>query len=191
MPDPRPEVVDFLLTRRSRPAKTLRGPGPDRDALAPILEAGLRVPDHGKLEPWELLVLDGGAPARMAGIVETVGAASGRDPEMVAKQAAMFRDAPVIVAVVSTPVDSPKIPLGEQQASAACVCLSLLNAALASGWGANWLTGWTATDPAFLKEGLGLEGVQVAGWIVIGTEGAAPPERPRPDPAAKIRWIDA
>lgn len=191
MPDPSPEAFDFLRTRRSRPAKTLRAPGPDREALAPILEAGMRVPDHGKLEPWELVVLEGGAPSRLAGIVETVGAASGRDPEQVAKQAAMFRDAPVLVAVVSTPVDSPKIPLAEQEASSACVCLSVLNAALASGWGANWLTGWTATDPAFLKEGLGLEGVQVAGWIVIGTEGAAPPERPRPDPAAKIRWIDA
>ena len=190
MPDPSPEALEFLRSRRSRPAKTLRAPGPDRTALTPILEAGLRVPDHGKLEPWDLVVLEGGAPARLAGIVESVGAATGRDPEQVAKQAAMFRDAPVIVAVVSAPVDSPKIPLAEQQASAACVCLSVLNAALASGWGANWLTGWTATEPAFLKQGLDLDGVHVAGWIVIGTEGAAPPERPRPDPAAKIRWLD-
>ena len=33
MPDPRHEVLDFLLTRRSRPAKTLTMPVPDRAAL--------------------------------------------------------------------------------------------------------------------------------------------------------------
>ena len=77
MPDPRPEVLDFLRTRRSRPAKTLTAPGPDRAALGPILEAGLRVPDHGKLEPWRLIVLDGGAPGRLAEIAARLGPGAG------------------------------------------------------------------------------------------------------------------
>ncbi|MSU88264.1 nitroreductase [Rhodobacteraceae bacterium 2CG4] len=191
MPDSRPEVLDFLLTRRSRPARTLHGPGPDRAALTPILEAGLRVPDHGKLEPWELLVLERAALDRLAAAVTDAGPRAGQDAEQTAKQAAMFADAPLIVAVVSRPVDSPKIPRVEQRASAACVCLSVLNAALAAGWGANWLTGWTATEPGFLEHGLALAPpARIAGYVVIGTEGAAPPERPRPDPAAKIRWLD-
>ncbi|MEO1273905.1 MAG: nitroreductase, partial [Pseudomonadota bacterium] len=61
MPTPHPEALEFLLTRRSRPAKTLVAPAPDARALEPILTAALRVPDHGKLEPWELLVLTGPA----------------------------------------------------------------------------------------------------------------------------------
>lgn len=192
MPDPRPEVIDFLLTRRSRPAKTLVAPGPDRAALEPILAAGLRVPDHGKLEPWEIIVLDGGAPARLAALATRLGPDRGMEAEKVRKSASMFADAPLIVAVAATPVASDKIPEGEQLMSAAAVCLSVLNAALASGWGANWLTGWTATDAEFLDLAFGLpRGAQIAGYVVIGTETAPPPDRPRPDPERKVRWIAA
>jgi len=190
MPDPRPDVLEFLQTRRSRPAKTLVAPAPGKAALMPVLQAGLRVPDHGKLEPWRLVVLEGAALTRLAGLAETVGVAQGVDADKVAKAAAMFSAAPLIVAVVSAPVPSDKIPVIEQTHSAACVCLSLVNAALAAGWGANWLTGWTATEPAFLEPALGLErGEQVAGFIVIGTETSVPPERPRPDLAAKVTWV--
>ena len=44
----------------------------------------------------------------------------------------------------------------EQILSSGAVCLSLLNAALASGWGANWLTDWISTDKEFLKQGIDL-----------------------------------
>ena len=187
---PRPDVQDFLATRRSRPAKTLRAPAPDRAALAPLLEAALRVPDHGKLEPWRLVVLEGGALGRLAGLTTEVGTAQGRDAEKLPKNAAMFADAPLIVAVVSSPAASEKVPQVEQTLSAGAVCLSLVNAAQAAGWGANWLTGWMAYDRPFLETGLDLAASEwVAGWIVIGTEGPVPPDRPRPDPAAKVAWI--
>jgi nitroreductase len=189
---PRPDVLDFLSRRRSRPAKTLRAPAPDREALAPLLAAALRVPDHGKLEPWHLIVLNGTAPGRMAEAVARYGADHGRDPDQVTKAVAMFRDAPLVVAVIAAPVASEKIPEVEQTLSAGCVCLSLLNAAQAAGWGANWLTGWTAYDRALLTGALSLAAQEwVAGWIVIGTEGPVPPERPRPDPTVKVTWVDA
>src|SRR5690554_4796110 len=47
----RPEALEFLLTRRSRPAKMLRAPAPDGATLTRLLTAATRVPDHGKLEP--------------------------------------------------------------------------------------------------------------------------------------------
>jgi nitroreductase len=188
---PRADVMEFLRTRRSRPARSLRAPGPDRAALTPILEAALRVPDHGKLEPWRLIVLGPEARARLAALTDRMGRAAGADPEKLAKATAQFADAPTMVAVTCEPVPSAKIPEGEQVLSAGAVCLSLLNAALASGWGANWLTGWMATDRAWLAEGLGLEHGFVAGFVVLGTEGAVPPDRPRPDPAARVAWVDA
>ncbi len=191
-PTPRPEVMDFLLTRRSRPAKTLAMPAPDRDALAPILTAALRVPDHGKLEPWRLVVLRGAALERLAGLTARLGGARGLDADRLVKTQALFRDAPCMVAVIAAPAACEKVPEGEQLLSAGAVCLSLVNAALASGWGANWLTGWTATDRTFLADGLDAgSGEFVAGWIVIGTETAAPPDRPRPDLGAKVTWVEA
>ena len=51
-------ALNFLLTRRSRPAKTLSGPAPDKETLETILTAAARTPDHGKLEPWRFIVLE-------------------------------------------------------------------------------------------------------------------------------------
>ena len=189
---PRPEVLAFLSGRRSRPAKTLRAPAPDRATLAPILSAALRVPDHGKLEPWRLVVLSGAALPRLAALAGTRAAALGLDPDRAAKLRAMFADAPLVVAVVSAPVASDKVPEVEQTLSAGALCLGLCNAAQAAGWGANWLTGAMAYDRPFLEDGLGLAAHEwVAGYVVIGTEGPVPPERPRPDPAAAVLWMDA
>ncbi|SDH42191.1 nitroreductase family protein [Alloyangia pacifica] len=189
---PNPQAMDFLLSRRSRPAKTLTGPAPDREALLPLLTAAARTPDHGKLEPWRFIVLERGALDRMAGAVTARAAALGVDEDQAAKARAAFADSPLCVAVIEVQKDSPKIPPLEQTYSAGAVCLALLNAALASGWGANWLTGWASHDRAFVEETLGLaENERVAGFIHIGTETSAPPERPRPDLEAITTWMDA
>ncbi|WP_179378846.1 nitroreductase family protein [Jannaschia marina] len=187
---PRPEVLAYFETRRSRPGKTLRAPGPDRDTLAPLLETALRVPDHGKLEPWRLMVLEGAALARLAEVTERLGTAQGRDAEKLAKARAMFADAPLVVAVVANPKASDKIPEVEQTLSVGALCFGLVSVAQAAGWGANWLSGWMATDRAWLTEALQLAPTEwVAGFVVIGTESAVPPERPRPDVAALTEWI--
>lgn len=189
---PNPAVMDFLLNRRSRPAKTLSGPAPDRAALEPILTAAARTPDHGKLEPWRFIVLGKPALQRLAATVEARGAALGLEPERVSKAAADYANSPLAVAVVSVPRTTEKVPAIEQVHSAGAVCLALLNAALASGWGANWLTGWPVHDRGFLAEGFGLdEHETIAGLIHIGTETAVPPERPRPDLGALVTWVAA
>lgn len=192
MPDPNPAALDFLLTRRSRPAKTLSGPAPDRAALMPLLTAAGRTPDHGKLEPWRFVVLERAALLRLSGAVAKAGARLGKAPEDIAKQERMYAEGQLAVAVVFCPKPSPKIPEIEQLLSAGAVCLSLLNAALAAGWGANWLSGWTSHDADFVRGNLGLaEGESLAGYVFLGTETCAPPERPRPDIAAITDWVDA
>lgn len=190
MSDPRPEVLDFLQTRRSRPAKTLEFPVPTHEELSPILTAAARSPDHGKLEPWRFIVLEGEALQRLAEDVVKRGPQLGVQGDKLEKARRQFADAGLVVAVVSSPVPSPKVPEIEQILSAGAVCLSMLNAALASGWGANWLTGWMASDRSFLRHGLSLSKSEfVAGFIHIGTERIAPPERPRPDVEAITTWV--
>ena len=192
MPVPNPQALEFMLTRRSRPAKTLTVPVPDRAALAPILTAGARTPDHGKLEPWRFIVLQKAALTRLAVVAQVRGAALGLAPEQVDKGAAQYANADLAVAVVYAPKPTEKFPEVEQLYSAGAVCLSLLNAALASGWGANWLSGWASHDRAFMTDGLGLAAHEsIAGLIHIGTERMTPPERPRPDLDAITTWEDA
>ncbi|MEC3862409.1 nitroreductase [Mesobacterium sp. TK19101] len=192
MPAPNPHAIEFLLTRRSRPAKTLTAPGPDRDALMPLLTAAARTPDHGKLEPWRFIVLERGALDRLAATVVEFGSSLGMDADKIEKARSQFANSPLCVAVVESPKPSEKIPAVEQTYSAGAVCLALLNAALASGWGANWLSGWASHDSKLCGSALGLEPHErIAGFIHIGTETSAPPERPRPDLDKIVRWVDA
>lgn len=188
MPTPNPAALDFLLNRRSRPAKTLTAPVPDDSTLRTLLIAAARTPDHGKLEPWRFVVLRKAALSRLAQAV----VAHGGDAEKVEKMRAQFGNADLAVMVVASPKPSEKIPQIEQIYSAGAACLALLNAALASGWGANWLSGWASHDAGFVQKHLGLAPHEkVAGFIHLGTETNAPPERPRPDLDAITTWIDA
>ncbi|MBV7377770.1 nitroreductase family protein [Maritimibacter dapengensis] len=192
MPEKNDAALDFLLSRRSRPAKTLTTPVPGRDELATLLTAAARCPDHGKLEPWRFLVLEKAALTRLAEAVPARGEELAIDPEKIEKSVRQFADADLAVVVVLSPVESEKVPHIEQVYSAGAVCLSLLNAALAAGWGANWLSGWPSHDETFVGKEMGLASHEsVAGFIHIGTERMAPPERPRPDMDAKVEWMSA
>ena len=185
-------ALDFLLSRRSRPAKTLVAPAPDAAQLHEILQAGARTPDHGKLEPWRFIVITRDAAQRLGTEAEARATAQGLPEDKVAKASKQFFDTQLCVAVIFSPKASEKVPEIEQLLSAGAVCLSLLNGALAAGWGANWLSGWAAHDNAFGQDLLGLApGELVAGFIHLGTEGVTPPDRPRPDIDAITRWISA
>ena len=73
MPTPNPEALNFLQTRRSRPAKTLSMPFPDRSEIEQLLTTAARTPDHGKLEPWRFVVIEKAAMPRMAENAEARG----------------------------------------------------------------------------------------------------------------------
>lgn len=184
-------VLDFLLTRRSRPAKTLVAPAPDAETLETILTAAARTPDHGKLEPWRFIVLTDGALTRIGGAIRDYAKETGRTQEEANKGAGAFENSQMCVVVVE--VQKPaKVPALEQTYSAGAVCLALVNAALASGFGANWLSGWAAHDRVFVQTHLGLaQNEHVAGFIHLGSETKAPSDRPRPDLAQLVTRLDS
>ncbi|MDW4498996.1 nitroreductase [Sulfitobacter sp. D35] len=189
---PTPAALDFLLTRRSRPAKTLVAPVPDDAELRRLLTAAARCPDHGKLEPWRFVVIRKAAMGRLADMAEARGKALGLDAEQIGKGRSQFDQGHLAVAVIEVQKPSEKVPALEQTYSAGAVCLSLLNAALAAGWGANWLSGWPSHDREWMREALGLEDHErVAGFVHIATAGSVPPDRPRPDIAAITTWVEA
>jgi nitroreductase len=176
-------MIDLLLRRRSVPPAFLGDPGPRADELETLLTAAVRVPDHGKLQPWRLILFQGEARERASRIVERHFLAANPAADEVArkKEAQRFSQAPLVVAVVSRAAEHPKIPVSEQRASAAAICENLIVAATALGYGASWLTGWFAYDAAVLAE-LGVaEGETVAGFVHIGTPRETIPDRPRPN----------
>ncbi|WP_103333076.1 nitroreductase family protein [Pseudotabrizicola formosa] len=191
MPDPNPAVLAYLATRRSPGAKTFTAPVPDRDAVLQILTLAARVPDHGKLEPWRMIVLDRAAMARLADLAEARALALGGDAQMVEKGRGQFDRGQLAVVVISSPKPAEKVPLAEQLLSAGALCMNIVHAATAAGWGACWLSGWPSHDAAFRAEAFGCTAQEtVAGIIHIATPGPMGPDRPRPDLSRLVSWAD-
>ncbi len=188
----RSDPLTFLLTRRSQPAKTLGQSGPDRAEMELLLTAAARAPDHGKLVPFRFVVVEGAARARIGALAAERGAALGLPPQKVEKAAAAFGQGALFVAVVAAPKPSETIPDWEQTLSAGCACLQLLNAALAAGWGANWLSGFTATDRPFLEAAFGLSAPDfVVGYVHIGAPVTPAFERDRPALPGITTWLES
>ncbi len=193
MPAANPEAFAFLAARRSRPAKLFRSPVPDRDALLAILTAATRVPDHGKLEPWRLVIVEKPGMSRLAALAETRATALGGDAEKIAKGRGQYDLGQLAVVVISSPKPSEKIPAAEQILSAGALCMNIVNAAEAAGWGANWLSGWPAHDADFTAAAFQTTPAEtVAGIIHIATPPETDaPDRPRPDLTRLITWAPA
>lgn len=190
MPARNQAALDHLSSRRSIPAKTFTGKVPDRAELMEILTIALRVPDHGKLEPWRLLVIDKPAFARLAALAQTRAEELGGDAEKIAKGRGQYDLGHLAVAVISAPKPSEKVPAAEQVLSAGALCMNIVHAASAAGWSACWLSGWPAHDALFCARAFGCtETETVAGIIHIGTAASEDaPDRPRPSPERLIGW---
>jgi nitroreductase len=183
-------ALAFLATRRSRPLRMLAAPVPDRAALLDLLTLAARVPDHGALVPWRFVVIEKPALERLADAAAVFAAAHLLPEETAAKGVSQFAQSPLCVALIATPSASAKVPEIEQTLTVGAVGLQLVNAALAAGWGAVWLTGWVAHDLRFAAPALDLAaGEWVAGLVHIGTETSAPPDRPRPEIGVLTTWI--
>jgi nitroreductase len=177
-------ALQFLRSRRSVPAAQLQPPGPTPDQLREIVATAIRVPDHGKLTPWRLITFTGDAGARYGAALADlhVRVDPGVPAAKLAKDRERFAHSPVIVAVVGR-IDEAiaKVPAQEQLLSAGCLGFNLLLAAQAAGFAAQWLTGWSCYDREAAKL-LGLaDNERAIAYIHIGSRGAEPPERKRPD----------
>ena len=183
-------ITDFLQRRRSVVARNQQtDPIPEED-LNIILSCGIRVPDHGALAPWRIVVIDKQAGAWLGEeILAPAFQAEHSDATeaMLTAERNRFLRGGVVLAVLSTPQESKKIPLWEMELSAGAVCTNLVVAATALGYGAQWLTEWPAYNKAVLSALGGAENTdKIAGFIYVGQRQTEPEERRRPDPQIVI-----
>jgi nitroreductase len=187
----RSSLLAFLKSRKSASAKAMKGPGPDAYQLHDMLEIAVRVPDHGKLNPWRFIMFVEDERAKVGDKFAQRYAALHPDypADAVNFQKQLFMRAPVVVAVVSAAAEHVKIPVWEQQLSSAAVCFNLVLAAQAYGFDAQWQTDWVAYDDG-AKSIMGLKpGENIAGLVYIGTSAAPLEDRPRPDVNRLVtRW---
>ena len=176
------EAIDLLTNRRSTLVRKMSDPGPSEAELNQILTAGLRVPDHGKLGPWRIQVLHSQGQKALGDVLAKLFTEEhgerARD-RMVENERERPQRAPVLLVVTSDIHIDTTIPEMEQRMSGGALCMNLLNASHALGYGAQWLTEWPAFDVQ-VKAALGHDAdTDIIGFIYIGTSTEPPKDRER------------
>ncbi len=186
-----PDLRDYLLTRRSVGLAFLQEPGPSEAELETLLTIATRVPDHGKITPWRLVIFAG--EARRAAGEKLAAIAAARNPGLdeagLEIERNRFLPAPLTIGVISAPRPHPKVPEMEQVLSAGNVAFNLVHGAYALGYAASWVTRWFTFDAeAAAMLGAG-PGEQFVGFVHIGTPSTAVEDRPRPALSEVVtRW---
>jgi len=186
-------VISFLHTRRSVVAKKMLPVAPSQSDLDAIIDCGLRVPDHANVQPWQLVILQGESRKQFdEQTVLKAAIADASEPLTDMQQqleCSRMQRSGVVIAVLSTPVSPHKIPVWEQQASAAAVCTHLLLAAQSLDYAAQWITEWLANHKSIIAA-LGGDPAtdRVAGFIHIGKKEEEPKERNRPERENKVMY---
>ncbi|MGI2200038.1 NAD(P)H nitroreductase [Shewanella baltica] len=181
------DAIELLLTRQSTPR--LIAPAPDASQLKIILDAAIRVPDHGALAPWEFIIATDQGLNTLADIFVEAAKASGADEDFVNKAKGMPMRAPMVITVVAKTQQHPKVPVLEQQIAAGCATMAMQQAAFALGIGAVWRTGDFAFD-ANVNAALGLElHDQIVGFLYVGTPAVVAPQKPQKDGSQYVRYL--
>lgn len=178
-----PALRDYLLTRRSVGQAFLAEPAPQGEELQTLLTIATRVPDHGKLAPWRLVLFTG--DARAAAGEKLAEIARRKRPELdeagLDIERRQFLPAPLVIGVISTAKPHVKIPEFEQLLSAGNVAFNLIHGAYALGYAATWITRWYSFDAEAAAVLGAKDGERFVGFVHIGTPTTVIEDRPRPD----------
>jgi nitroreductase len=174
---------DYLLTRRSVGQGFLAAPGPSEDELQTLLTIATRVPDHGKLAPWRLVVYSGDARIAVGDRLAEIARKKRPDLDQagIDIERRQFLPAPLVIGVLSTARPHVKIPEFEQLISAGNVAFNLVHGAYALGYAANWITRWYCFDEEAATMLGAKEGERFVGFVHVGTPTTTIEDRPRPD----------
>jgi nitroreductase len=162
------DALDALNTRST--AKTFGETAPDKDALATVLQAAVRAPDHGRLRPWRFMLVEGNQRRKFGELLAA--SALRRVPGLGDGDLQRERDkamrAPLIIIVACRIVPGTKIPAIEQILAAGAAAQNILLALHALGYAAAWKTGEAAYDTE-VKKALGFAADDhIVGFVYTG-----------------------
>lgn len=149
-----------LRARRSHSKVTEEAP--TREELIELVEAMTSVADHSSLKPWRIIEIRGDARQKLG---KALAKANGTTKE---KGIAKATRAPSVLAVVTSPRSSKKVPYWEQEAVASGVAHYLSLILHEAGWGTMWRTGEAARHKAIRKAHKLEKGERLIGWIYVG-----------------------
>lgn len=182
------DALELLVNRRS--ASRLAEPAPAGEQLQNILRAALRAPDHGTLQPWQFVIVEGEGRERFSQLLEQGAVAAQSDEKAIEKaRNAPFR-APMIIVAIAKCQDHPKVPKWEQEMSAGCAVMAMQMAAVAQGFNGIWRSG-ALTDSPVVRAGFGCgELDKIVGFLYLGTpQLKASTTIAMPDTAPFVRYL--
>ena len=168
-----------FLDRVSTPANMLIEPAPNDEQLAQIFKASMNAPDHKRLKPYRFITIRGEARQALSEVF--INAVKIRKPDVDAdyleKQGQKPLRSPLIVVLVASLQDEPKVPEIEQMLCTGAVANNLMLASNALGFGSIWLTGDNTYDANVCRP-LGLaDSERIIGFIYMGTPKVKVPNR--------------
>ena len=179
------KTIDFLSTRRSVTAKMMKPGHVKKEDLDLILNTGLRVPDHGGLKPWKVIVFKGNSRKIFDEDIllkEYKSINNNPTPDIIKMESTRLQRADTVIAIISNTVKHPKISEWEQTLSCGAVCTTILYAAQSLGYAAQWVTEWYSYNPNIITSlGGNPKSDKIAGFIYIGKKDKEPKERSRPN----------
>jgi nitroreductase len=174
------DALYALHNRTSVPKLT--DPAPDSVALQNIYRAALRAADHGVLQPWRFLLIQGDAREKLGELFAEAERDINPQVDAAALEKARSKPlrAPLILVTICSHQASDKIPEIEQIISAGAATQNMMLAAYAQGIGAMWRTGPMAYHPIVLR-GLGLSAHEkIVSFLYLGTAASAGRQLPEP-----------
>lgn len=182
------EAIDLLLNRYS--ASRLIQPAPSGETLHKIIQAGMRVPDHGALRPWRFIIIENAGLTRFSQLLVATAQQLAMGEEAVEKARLAPLRAPMIIAVVAHCTPSNNVPYQEQRLSAGCAVMAMQMAAFALGFNGIWRSGvWTEAEQVRQAFGCRVQDT-IVGFLYLGTAKIRQqPMRQPVDPAAFIRYF--
>lgn len=168
--------MDAITALHQRVSQSkLQSPAPDAQQLAALIRAATRAADHGNLQPWRFLIIEGNGLEKLGQLFANVAAAKKADISQAEldRFKSMPLRAPMIIVAIAKCHAHPKVPQIEQLIAAGAAAQNIINASFALGLGAIWRTGDMAYDDR-VKQALGLISnetldEQIVGFIYIGT----------------------
>ena len=163
------DALENILNRVS--ARKLAEPFPSTDEMKKVYKAALRAPDHAWLRTSSFIEVKGEGLDKLSNIFldfgKTIPNLSG---DILKKYTDAPYRAPMIIILVNTHKEHPKVPSIEQKLSTAAAAQNIMLALNAMNYSCIWRTGKMAFNEVF-QDALGLSNEQeVLGYLYIGTE---------------------
>lgn len=162
------DALNNILNRVS--ARTLIEPHPSKDEMEKVFKAALRAPDHAWLRPSSFIQVTGEGIKKLSNIFEEFAhTVPDIKEEIITKYKNAPYRAPMIIILINSTKNHPKVPEIEQKLSTAAAAQNILLSLNALGYSAIWRTGKLAFNP-FVASKLNLDDNQeILGYLYVGT----------------------